>query len=149
MQKQHFSIHINAPREKVWEKTIGEESFKQWTTPFEPSSFFRGEWEKGSRIDFLMKHEDGTESGMISEIADIRFPEFISIRHLGEINKGVEDVESDRVKAWAPAYENYTLEETKDGTEFIVDSDTADEYADMLEMMWPKALQKLKEVCEN
>jgi len=58
----------------------------------------------GERIQFLSPSGDG----MVAEIAENRTNEFISIRQLGLIKKGVEDTESEAVRAWAPVYENYT-----------------------------------------
>ena len=62
---------------------------------------------------------------------------------------GVEDTTSDRVKVWAGALENYTFKDKNGKTELIVDMDINDEYKEMFEGMWPKALQKLKSLCEN
>ena len=46
---------------------------------------------------------------MVSEIAENKPNEFISIRHLGYIANGIEDTQSEAIRAWAPAYENYTF----------------------------------------
>jgi uncharacterized protein YndB with AHSA1/START domain len=148
MEKLRFSIDIAAPREIVWETTIGEKSYSEWTAAFEPTSFYRGSWTKGSKMLFLGRDKDGNESGMSSEIAESRRPEFISIRHLGMVNKGVEDFTSEAVKAWAPSYEDYTLEETDDGTRFVMEMDIAPEYKEMFERMWPEALKRLKALAE-
>lgn len=59
--------------------------------------------------------------------------------------KGVEDTESEEAKKWTPAFENYTLSETDGKTKIEVDLDTNEEYAEM----WPKALEKLKEISER
>ena len=49
---------------------------------------------------------------MVSVIAENRPNEYLSIRHIGVVSQGIDDTASDEVKAWAPAYENYTLAET-------------------------------------
>ena len=148
MEKLQLSIDIAAPPEIVWETVIEDASYRQWTKSFEPTSFYRGSWTKGSKILFLGRDKDGNESGMSSEIVESRRPEFISIRHLGMVNKGVEDFTSDAVKAWAPSYENYTLEAIDGGTRFRVDMDIAAEHKDMFEKMWPEALKSLKALAE-
>jgi hypothetical protein len=90
------------------------------------ASTYVGGWNKGDAIKFIGSlNEDGKESGMLSEIAESRKPEFISIRHLGMINNGVEDTTSDQVKPWIGAHENYTFTEVDGGTKFEVDTDTA------------------------
>ena len=87
---------------------------------------------------------------MVSEIAESNYPGFISIRHLGYIMDGVEDTTSDKIKEWAPSYENYKLEKL-DGqkTLFKLEMDVTDPYYEMFLKIWPNALAKLKEVCET
>jgi len=74
--------------------------------------------------------------------------EFISIQHVGFIKDGVEDTESPEVKAWFPAFENYTFTETNGVTTLQVALDTAPEYEKDMDEAWPKALEKLKNICE-
>lgn len=149
-EKMHFEIVINAPVQKVWDTMLSEESYKKWTSVFEPTSHYVGSWDKGSEIKFL--GSDG--SGMISEIADNIPYKFVSIRHLGEIRNGIADTTSEAVKKWLPAFENYTF--TEKGTETLLAVDmemtsTPESKAmkEMFEGMWPNALLKLKEICEG
>lgn len=124
---------------------IGPESYRRWTAAFGDGLFFEGSWEKGQRIRFLTP--DG--HGVISEIAENRPNEFISIRHIGHIDDdGVEDTSSEAIRAWAPAYENYTFAVTPQGTELTVEQDITDDFEGMPEA-WPKALAGLKSLCEN
>lgn len=85
---------------------------------------------------------------MVAEIAEHRPNEFISIRHLGSISNGVEDTESEAVRAWAPAYENYTFFATPGGTRLVVIQDVTEDFEQYLASAWPKALQQLKVLCE-
>jgi len=148
MEKLHYSININAPKEKVWDTMLNLDTYKQWTEVFSPGSTYKGDWSKGSKILFLGPAEHG-DMGMVSRIADNQPYKFISIEHVGEVMNGVEDTTSDKVKRWAGAHENYTFRENNGSTEVSVDVDTVEEYADMFKDMWPKALQKLKEITEN
>jgi hypothetical protein len=152
MQKIHQSIFINAPREKVWDTMFSDASYREWTTAFNPGSHFVGNWEEvGSKMLFLGPsniEEDG-ESGMVSRIAESRKPEYVSIEHLGIVVNGIEDTTSDEAKKWAPAFENYTLNEKEGGTEVIVDMDIEDDQKHLFEEMWENALKKLKEVAEK
>lgn len=150
MKKIHFSILINAPREKVWDIMLGEETYPLWTTVFSPGSYYKGSWEEGSKIHFLGPNPDGTgEGGMVSRIKENRPHEFVSIEHLGMINNGVEDTTSEEVKKWTPSHENYTFVEKAGGTEVLVDMDIMAEYKTMFEEMWPKGLQALKDLVEK
>lgn len=148
MKTLHYRIKINAPREKVWEAILGEETFRQWTAAFCPHSYFEGEWKKGARMRFIA-NDNGTLHGMISEIAELKPHEFVSIRHIGVLEDGVENTSSEAMKEWLPAFENYTFNQTPTGTEVIVDMDTAPSYVDFFNETWPKALQKLKEISEK
>ena len=85
---------------------------------------------------------------MVAEIAVNRPLEYVSIRHLGEIKDGAEDTTSEQVRAWAPAYENYSFAETEDGTEVTVELETLSEYQQYLSETYPKALGILRELCE-
>lgn len=151
MQRLHFSIVINAPVEKVWKTMLEEETYRIWTDVFNPDSgsSYEGSWEEGSTIRFIGPDpETGEKGGMLARIKENRQYEFLSIEHYGIIKNGVEDTESDEVKAWVPAYENYTFRTVDGGTEVSVDQDINDEYKEMFEEMWPKALEKLKELAE-
>ena len=65
------------------------------------------------------------------------------------INDGQEDTTSDEVQKWRPAFENYTFSEKNGVTRVSVDVDTQEEYKQMFEEMWPKALQELKRIAEQ
>jgi uncharacterized protein YndB with AHSA1/START domain len=150
MQKIHFSIFINAPKEKVWDTMLADATYRAWTTAFHPGSYFKGDWSEGSKMLFIGPDEEsGGEMGMVSRIAENRVHEFISIEHLGIYKDGVEDTESPEAKQWGPAFENYTFVERDGGTEVQVDQDMMEEYKEMFEEMWPKALQTLKELAEG
>jgi len=150
MQKLNFKIDINAPKEKVWHTMLDDATYRLWTTPFSEGSYYKGDWSKGSKILFLGPNpETGKEGGMVSRIAENKHYEYISIEHLGIINDGVEDTTSDEVKIWAGALENYTFKEVNGKTTVLVNMDINDEYKEMFEGMWPKALKKLKELAEK
>jgi uncharacterized protein YndB with AHSA1/START domain len=148
MQKIHFSIHIDAPKEKVWNTMLDDATYREWTLPFNPGgSRYEGNWEEGSEIRFLAANAQG---GMFSRIKENRPYEYISIEHLGMIDQnGVVDTTSDEVKKWTPAFENYTLTATDTGTEVSVDMDINDEYKDMFSDTWPRALSILKTLAEK
>ena len=145
MQKQTFQVSIDAPREKVWDILWDENSYRAWTSIFSPGSHAQSDWNKGSKILFL----DGNGSGMVSMIEEKIPNEFMSFKHLGEVKDGVEDTESEKVKQWAGAHENYTLRNEDGKTELQVDMDINEEYAEMFGQIFPKALDKVKELAEK
>jgi len=148
MERLHFKIEINAPKEKVWNTMLDDKTYRQWTEEFMPGSYYKGDWSKGSKMLFIGPGENG-EMGMVSRIKENQKYKFISIEHYGVIKDGKEDTSSDEVKAWAGAHENYTFTEKNGATEVLVDMDIVEEYKEMFEGMWPKALMKLKELAEK
>ncbi len=149
MNKRQYKISINAPVEKVWHSMLDDAPYREWTTTFCKGSYFEGTWEKGSKMLFLGPDESGKMGGMISYVEENRPKEFVSVKHVGMVKNGVEDTTSDEVKAWTPAYENYTFKPMGDTTEVVVDIDIAENYAEEFDKMWPAALQKLKEIAER
>lgn len=145
MEKQEFKIAIDAPREKVWKVLWAEDTYPTWTAPFSEGSHAITDWEKGSKVLFL----DGRGMGMVSTIDESIPNQYISFKHLGVVKNGVEDVESEEVKEWAGAHENYTLKDVQGKTELIVDMDINDTFKDFFTATFPKALQKVKELAES
>jgi hypothetical protein len=144
LKRLQWSIDIAAPTSEVYQNLVGLESYKQWTSAFGDGLYFVGSWKKGQRMRFLTPEGHG----VISEIAENSPNEFLSVRHLGYIANGVEDTSSEAIRAWAPAYENYTFTATPQGTKLIVDQDVTEEFESMVDV-WPKALAKLKALCES
>ena len=140
-----FTATINAPASTVWRLMIGPESYKRWASAFAEGTYFEGSWEQGAKIKFL---SPPSGDGMVAEIAQNRKSEFISIRHLGFISNGVEDTTSESVRAWAPAYENYTFISLPDGTKLVIDLDVPGEWEQYMNEAWPKALALLKQLSE-
>ena len=145
MKRFSYSVTIAAPRSIVWRVLFDDETYRQWTTVFAEGSHFEGDWNVGSTIRFLTPEKDG----MVAVIAENREHEFLSIEHRGHVLKGVDDTESDEVKKWTPAYENYTLTEVDEGTELTVDIDIPSSYEAYFEGVWPKALKAVKELSEK
>ena len=146
MNTLHFSIFINAPKEKVWDTMLEDATYRLWTKPFNETSYYEGDWSEGSQILFLgTDTERNVSGGMISRIAkNIPF-EYVSIQHLGMIENGVETLfEGDN------AFENYTLVEKDGGIELRIEmTNTLDEYVAYMNETWPKALDVLKALAEK
>jgi hypothetical protein len=151
MEKIHYSVTISAPREKVWKIMFADETYRQWTKPFNEGSYYIGNWEQGSEIRFVGSDDQGNAQagGMYSTIAENRLYEFMSIKHLGIITNGVVDTTSDEVKKWAPAFENYTFTDVDGVTQLDVDMDIDQDYKESFDAMWPKALAVLKKLAEK
>jgi len=153
MEKLHFSIVIDAPREKVWEVMLGEETYPMWTDVFMPGSHFKGDWSEGSKILFLAPDESGKMSGTVFRVRENKPYELVSIENIGMVKDEKEDITSKEATVYAGALENYAFKEINGATEVLVEQspvmDIPDDYKDMYQDMWHKALQKLKELVEK
>lgn len=116
---------------------------------FNPTSTYEGSWNKGSKILFLGVDENGQQGGMVSRIVENIPNQFVSIQHYGLLNAGQEITEGPDVEKWANGLENYTFEENNGTTTVIVDLDTAEDFLDYMNQSYPKALDKLKEICKK
>lgn len=142
MQKLHFTIEIKASKEKVWKVLWDDASFTDWTSVFAEGSYAVSDWKEGSKIQFI---DPKSNAGMSSVIEKLVPAEYMSFRHIAEIENGKKQPP----KEWSGAHENYTLAEHEGITTLIVDLDTIEEYKDMFEEKFPKALQRVKELAEN
>ena len=147
MVTKHFKTAINAPREKVWEVLWGNDTYPEWVKVFSPpgseGSTAKTNWQKGEKVLFI----DNSGSGMVSSVHDRIDNEFMSFRHLGEVQDGIEKI--DENAGWYGAMENYTLKDIGGKTELTVDIDLTEEFQDYFNEAWPKAMDKIKELSEN
>ena len=146
MSTLNYSIEINAPPDKVWETMLDNESYKKWAKAFSPKSQFKGEWEQGSHMFFFDPDLGGTKA----ELLTVEKPNKILASHVAITNKeGVEDVESEIAKKWIGAEEEYTFIDKDDRTELKIEMRCHDEFKNMMDDGWDKALKLLKDLCES
>lgn len=149
METLHFEIIIDAKVEKVYSAMIDEQHYQEWTAAFNPTSQFKGSWEKGAKIVFVGTDQDGNIGGMVSRIKENIPNRYISIEHLGIIQGEEEITNGPEVEGWTGALENYTFEEVNGKTLISVDLDANKEFMSYFTDTWPKALNILKEICEQ
>jgi hypothetical protein len=151
MEKLHFKVSINAPVSKVCDIMLGisnKSTYEQWVAVFNPTSSYEGDWNKGSKIMFVGIDEQGEKGGIVSKIVEHIPNKFVSIQHYGLFNAGKEITEGPEVEKWANGFENYTYEENNGTTTITVDLETTEDFLDYMNETYPKALVKLKEICE-
>ncbi|HCS20252.1 MAG TPA: tungsten formylmethanofuran dehydrogenase [Bacteroidetes bacterium] len=152
MKKLQFKVNIHAPVSKVYDLMLGitrKSSYEQWTALFNPTSTYEGTWDKGNKILFIGTDEKGEKGGMVSRIAENMPNRFVSIQHYGLVQGDKEITEGPEVEKWANGFENYSFEEKNGTTTVTVDLDTTEEFVDYMNESYPKALEKLKEICEK
>lgn len=145
MERLHIAVWIDASREEVWDAMLDPESYAEWKAAFAEGSFFEGSWGEGEMMRFLTPQHRGT----LARIAVFEPHEYISIEHVGIVKDGIEDTDSDEVREWAPAYENYTLIDDNSATEVRLDVDLIPGQEDEMGRLWPRALAHLKLICED
>ena len=152
MKKLQFEVSINAPVTKIFDFMLGinnKSTYEQWTSLFNPTSTYEGSWDKGNKMLFIGVDEKGEKGGMVSRIVENNPNRYVSIQHYGLIKADKEITEGPEVDKWANGFENYTFEENDGITKVTVDLDTTDDFVDYMEKTYPKALEKLKEICEK
>ena len=161
MKKLQFTVSINAPVTKIYDFMLGinnKSTYEQWTSLFNPTSTYEGSWDKGNKILFIGVDEKGEKGGMVSRIAENIPNRFVSIQHYGLVKADKEITEGPEVEKWANGFENYTFEENnarpddpvgRGTTTVTVDLDTTEDFLDYMNQTYPKALDKLKELCEK
>lgn len=145
----HFEIRIQTDPEKVQRIMLEDESYREWTSLFHPGSYFEGSWEKGSDIRFLGPSEDGQQYGMLGRIKENIPGKIVAVAHYGVIDKGQEITSGEAIAEWEGAQENYYFRKEEGETVLTVVVDTTKEYEDHMAGAWPKALGRLKEICES
>ncbi len=136
-----YTVEIPASPARVWSCMLDDATYRDWTTAFAEGSYFVGEWVTGADMRFL----GPSGGGMRARIEQADAPDYVSIRHLGELRDGVPANAAD----WDGVYERYRFNALEDGaTRLDVELlNVPDEYAPMMNEMWPKALERLRQIC--
>lgn len=135
-----FSISIDAPKEKVWDTLWNDATYRKWTAAFMEGSYAESDWNEGSKILFLTPKGDGMFS-----IIEKKIPgEEMTFRHLGEVKNGVEEA-----RDWEGATESYYLTGRNGTTELNVALGITGEFEQYFRDTFPKALNILKQLCEE
>ncbi|GGI77442.1 SRPBCC domain-containing protein [Pseudarthrobacter scleromae] len=149
MEKLKFEVDINAPAGTVWATMLDDATYREWTSAFsETGSFYEGDWNAGSEIRFLGPDGEGSVGGMIATVEECRPNEFVSLRYLGQIVRGVDDTTSDAAQEFIGAHENYSFTEADGVTKVEVEVESVEDWVAMLNETWPVALAKLKDLAE-
>lgn len=142
MSSVRFSITIHAPKARVHQLMLADQTYREWTSEFAQGSYYRGSWDKGAQIVFLGPQG----SGISARIAEHRPAEFVSIEILTEVRDGVPNAQ----RQWHDAFENYTYTEASGITTVQVElKGIPAGWAEYLNAAWPKALAKLKTICDH
>jgi len=146
METLKYQTEINASAEKVWDVLWNKNTYSKWTYFFSPDSNMVTDWQVGGKTYFT----DGSKkNGMVSTIDKIEENKQLVFKHLGEMVNGVEDTESEKVKAWNGSLEGYYLEEKDGKTTLKIEVDSNEEFKDMFDNGFKKGLEIIKELSEK
>lgn len=149
MEKLHFDILINASPDKVFKTMLADKTYREWTSEFNPTSRFEGSWEKNAKILFVGTSAEGKREGMVARIKEHIPNQYISIEHYGLVNGDEEITTGQEIEAWAGSHENYSFNAVPEGTKLSIELDSNEEFKSYFEESWPRALAKLKAICER
>jgi len=139
-----YSQHIAAPRETVWRLMLLDDAgYRDWTSAFCDGSYYEGSWEPGSEIQFLTPEGQG----LMARVAQLEAPAHVQLRHQAEIENF--QVKADGSANWKDCREEYWLHEEAGGTRVDVELEVSPDYEGVMCELWPKALLRLKQLCER
>jgi hypothetical protein len=146
MKNFQAKIDIAARAKKVWDTMIAPESYKEWVNVAWPGSYYEGNWGPDQKVKFISPSQGGT----LAEIVEYKPYKYILAKHIAVINAdGTEDQESEAAKKWIGTMESYTFHEVNGKTELESVMKTNPEWGQMFADAMPRALAKLKEICEK
>ncbi|MEW6506584.1 MAG: SRPBCC domain-containing protein [Bacteroidota bacterium] len=149
LERLQFEIVIDAKVEKVYSIMLDEKQYMEWTSVFNSSSHYKGSFKKGSEILFLGESKEGKTEGMIGLIKENIPNEYVSIESIGIVMNGKQIKSGPELEGWIGAFENYSYQEHNGKTILKVELDTNKQFKEYFLETYPKALEKLKSICEN
>ena len=103
------------------------------------------DWTINGRTVFL----DASGAGMVSTISQLEKFKLVFFKHLGLIQEGVEDLDSDEVKKWKGALEKYFLDDLNGKTKLRVELETTKDYLEMMDTAFKKGFEQVKQLAEG
>ena len=145
MNTLHFSTEINATAQKVWDVLWNDDTYRQWTSVFCEGSYMKGDLVQGGRIHFLSPDK----GGMFSTVERLEPTVAMWFKHEGEIKNGEEMPRDEASESWSGAREQYELIPIPEGILLKVMMDITPDHEEYFNGVFPKALEKVKELSEN
>lgn len=142
MKEMHFSIEINATKQKVWDTLWQDETFRQWAGIIDPGTYMAGEMKEGDEVQFISS-ENGY--GVTSLVEKLVAGEFLLLRHRADTQ---EDGKRERENEWTGGKESYSLAEKDSTTTLTVAFDVPPEMEEYFKVNYPKALERVKVLAE-
>jgi len=143
MKEIHFSIEINASKERVWATLWEDETFRDWANIIDEGTYLKGVMKEGNEIEFISSVNG---YGVTSLIEKLIPNEFVLFRHRADTK---ESGQQEREKEWTGGTESYSLTEKDGVTALIVTADIPDELEEIFNIRQPRALDRIKALAEK
>lgn len=143
MKTIRFSQHIQAPRATVWHHMLDAASYRDWTSAFCEGSYYEGSWAEGAELRFLSPGGQG----ILSQVVERQEGAVIRLRHQAELENF--QVKPGRADDWCNTAEDYLFHDEAGGTRLDIEMQVTPAFEAMLVDLWPKALLRLKTLCET
>ncbi len=143
MQKLHFVININAPRERVWNVLWEDKTLRDWANIIDEGTHMVGELKEGSNVQFI---SSSSGYGVTSFVEKLIQNELVFFRQLADTK---DHGEKEREKEWTGGTETYSLTENNGTTILTVDIDVPPELEEIFKDRMPKALERVKVIAED
>lgn len=139
------SIEILAPKERVWSILLEDRYTRQWYSEFSKGSHAETDWMLGSKAVFL----DDTGFGLVARVIEHKPLETVSVEYEGIVGNGQEFYDTPEARQVRGGRETYHLSETRRGTLLEVASDMAEQYFEVMQLAWGRALSRIKNLAET
>ncbi|MEN2435368.1 SRPBCC domain-containing protein [Weeksellaceae bacterium A-14] len=147
METLSYNIVIRAPKQKIWDILWAPETYTKWTQYFsEQPTIIKSDWKVGGRTLFV----DHNNNGMVATISNLDEPNEVTFNHLGIVENGEDDIESEKIKQWSGAPERYSLILLDDGSvKLHVEIQIDPEYREVMDRGFTNGLQTIKKLAEE
>lgn len=145
----HFDVKIEATPEVVFAKMMDKKTYTKWASILQQGSTFTGDWSRSSTMHFVYADEEEQEQGLVAKVRENIPNRFISLEYIGVVENSAVILEGEDVEEWKGMLENYSFKAKENATILSVDIDSTEDFVPFLKSSWPKALAKLKELCEE
>lgn len=145
METLEFKIKIKASRETVWNILWTDKTYRKWTSIFCEGTYVVSNWNEGDKIHFLNPNGEGMNSIIEKKIPN----EYMAFKHISGLKDFKEMPIDEETKTWTGAMETYRLTQENDYTILDAKVDTLEKYIDYFKDVFPKGLEKVKELSEE
>lgn len=144
MEILKYEILIAATPEKVWQVLWNPETYMQWTQYFSPGSSMHSDWTVNGKTVFL----DANGEGMVSTITELDEFKSVTFKHLGMLQDGLEDLDSEEVKQWSGVLEKYELKDVNGQTILGVELETSKDHVELMNNGLKRGFEIVKQLAE-